>query len=227
MAALQARAFAQSGWTVLQIDLLGCGDSDGELADASWNSWVDDVAAAATWLRERFGSIAWLWGLRSGCLVAADAARAMAATPNMLFWQPVQVGSQYLQHLLRLRVAAQLMGPTDVERTDTRELRAQFIEGRVVEVAGYEVPSALALGLDAAELTPIPGSIRVAWFEVTAAEPAELSLAAQSRAGAWRRAGHRVETHPISGQPFWQTQEIAECPALIDATLAALVRGAS
>src|SRR6476660_7010955 len=43
MAALQARALATAGWAVVQVDLLGCGDSDGEFADASWGRWVDDI----------------------------------------------------------------------------------------------------------------------------------------------------------------------------------------
>lgn len=225
MAALQARAFALAGCVVLQVDLFACGDSDGQFADASWSRWVDDVVAAAAWLRERFGGTAWLWGLRSGCLVAADAARTMPWTSDLLFWQPVLSGSQHLQHLLRLRVAAQLMGPADAKRTDTRELHARFAEGRAVEIAGYEMSPALALGLGAAELTPTPGSVRVEWIEVAAAEEPELSPAARARADAWRRAGHRVETRSVAGQPFWQTQEIAECPALIDATLAALHPG--
>jgi len=220
MAALQARALAHAGWTVLQVDLLGCGDSEGEFGDASWTCWVDDVSAAAAWLRERFGSTAWLWGLRAGCLVAADAARTMLPAPDLLLWQPVLSGSQHLQHLLRLRVAAQLMGSADAKRIDTRELRARFAQGHAVEIAGYQISPALALGLDAAELAPIPGSVRVAWIEVAATDEPALSPAASIRADAWRRAGHQVETRAVAGQPFWQTQEIAECHALIDATLA-------
>ena len=33
MAALQARALAASGWVVLQVDLFGCGDSDGDFGN--------------------------------------------------------------------------------------------------------------------------------------------------------------------------------------------------
>ena len=42
-AALAAHAFAQAGYAVLQLDLFGCGDSDGELKDACWQTWKDDV----------------------------------------------------------------------------------------------------------------------------------------------------------------------------------------
>ena len=38
--AQQARALAKAGYGVLQIDLLGCGDSSGEFADATWAAWL-------------------------------------------------------------------------------------------------------------------------------------------------------------------------------------------
>ena len=46
MVALAARAFAERGWNVLQVDLSGCGDSGGELADVSWATWIDDLRDA-------------------------------------------------------------------------------------------------------------------------------------------------------------------------------------
>src|SRR5512133_1710196 len=48
--ALQARALAQAGYAVLQIDLHGCGESSGDFGDATWASWIDDVVAACAWL---------------------------------------------------------------------------------------------------------------------------------------------------------------------------------
>jgi exosortase A-associated hydrolase 2 len=46
MAALQAKQFAAKGFAVLQIDLLGCGDSSGEFGDARWDIWKEDIALA-------------------------------------------------------------------------------------------------------------------------------------------------------------------------------------
>ncbi|MDO9450700.1 MAG: hypothetical protein Q7J21_09460, partial [Rugosibacter sp.] len=37
MVALQSRALAAQGYAVLQIDLLGCGDSAGDFSEASWS----------------------------------------------------------------------------------------------------------------------------------------------------------------------------------------------
>jgi len=36
MVALQARALAGRGFAVLQMDALGCGDSAGDMQDATW-----------------------------------------------------------------------------------------------------------------------------------------------------------------------------------------------
>src|SRR5665647_2167413 len=53
MAALQARALAQAGYAVLQIDLLGCGDSSGDFGEATWKNWVRDVVQGCQWLRKQ------------------------------------------------------------------------------------------------------------------------------------------------------------------------------
>src|SRR5665647_916764 len=109
MAALQARALAQAGFSVLQIDLLGCGDSSGDFGDASWQGWVSDVVQGCHWLRNQSNTPGadsgqmplWLWGLRAGCLLAVEAARQLGAPCNFLFWQPPAAGKPLLQQFLR------------------------------------------------------------------------------------------------------------------------------
>ncbi|HSQ81016.1 MAG TPA: hydrolase 2, exosortase A system-associated [Casimicrobiaceae bacterium] len=222
MAALQSRALAAAGWTVLQIDLAGCGDSEGDFGDASWQGWVADVREAAFWLGEHSGRTPWLWGLRTGSLVATAAAAALPSVPGLLFWQPVLSGRQFLQQFLRLKVAAQILGSAEAERVDTRELRERLSRGQGVEVAGYALSPALAEGLEAAEFSPVPGEASVAWLEVSGAVAGQLSPAVRTRVAQWQDAGHPVDARCVAGQAFWQTQEIAECPALIEATLAAV-----
>src|SRR5579864_8605852 len=51
MAALQARALAATGSGILLLDLFGTGDSGGDFCDARWELWIDDILAAADWLR--------------------------------------------------------------------------------------------------------------------------------------------------------------------------------
>jgi len=217
MAALQARALAAAGWVVLQIDLFGCGDSEGQFGDATWARWVDDVAYASAWLQERCGIAPMLWGTRLGCMLVGDAARRMQPSPHLLFWQPVHHGRQFLQQFLRLKLANQLFLGDSREKLRIENLREQLTRGEAVEIGGYVLSPDLALGIDAAQLSPAAPPTRVAWLEVMATP--ELSPATSTRVQEWRAAGAAVDVRVVAGLPFWQTQEIAECPDLIAATV--------
>lgn len=221
MAAWQSRALARSGIAVLQIDLLGCGDSSGDFADARWDAWIDDVEAAARWMQDRHGVSPWLWGQRSGCLLAAAAARRLGESARqLLFWQPVPNGKTHLHQFLRIRAAAD-MAVANAKETMAR-LRQDLESGRSVNVAGYEVAPALALGLERATLEPLAGGGRLVWLEVDSRAPAALLPPSLGAIDQWRQAGWQVDAQAVTGPSFWQTQEIEDAPALVDATLAQL-----
>ena len=223
MVARQARAFADAGWTVLLVDLLGCGDSAGDFSDATWARWIDDLVDSAAWLRERHGERIVLWGLRTGALLAAEAAQRMPATSGLVLWQPVVSGKPYLQQFLRLKAAAGMVSPSDGgERVGTRELREQLARGEPVEIAGYTVAPDLALGLEAAELRRPREATPTAWLEVSASGDAELAPASRTRIERWRSEGHTITARAVEGSPFWQTLNVTEAPALIDATISAV-----
>lgn len=220
MAALQARLLARHGYAVLQIDLCGCGDSAGDFGDATWESWLQDVAAAHAWLRSRCSAPLWLWGLRSGCLLAAQAAPRLGEAANFLFWQPVASGKPFLQQFLRLKLAGEMMSGDG--KTVMEDIRRTLAAGDAVEIAGYALSAELAAGLEAAELLPPPLPGRLAWLEVSARPDAALSPAAQKRIEQWQAAGFAIDSAVLPGPSFWQTTEIEEAPALLAATLAAL-----
>ena len=231
MAALQARTLAQAGYAVLQIDLLGCGDSSGDFGDATWQSWVNDLLQGCRWLRSQShiqsaGSDIvplWLWGLRAGCLLAVEAARQLGAPCNFLFWQPPAAGKPLLQQFLRLKVAGDLMGGQ--ARGIMEGMRQQLAAGASVEVAGYLLLPGLATGLEQATLAP-PGhqnaAQRLEWFEVSTREDASLVPISTQTIAQWQQAGFRVGSHVVRGPAFWQTTEIEDAPALIAATTAAI-----
>ena len=73
-------------------------------------------------------------------------------------------------------------------------------------------------GLKIATMTP---ACTVHWQEVVAGG-ADLSPAAQRVVDAWRNHGARVHSQSVIGEPFWATQEIPECPSLIEASLASM-----
>ena len=222
MAALQSRAFAGAGWTVLQIDLLGCGDSSGDFAEAAWQRWVDDVVEAAAWLRVKTQRQPVLWGLRAGCLLSARAAGLMQPAADLILWQPVLSGKQFLQQFLRLKIASEIVAQATGKRGGTRELHEKLVLGESVEVAGYSVSPGLALGMEAAELELPPEGTRIAWLEVRGSQDGDLSPASRARIEEWRHAGHQVDAHVAQGAAFWQMPDAGGCAELIERTLDAV-----
>jgi exosortase A-associated hydrolase 2 len=232
MAALQARAFAAAGFAVIQMDLYGCGDSSGDFADASWAHWVGDVAMARDWLLHKTGHVPWLWGLRSGCLLAAEVVRRGGDHPaNLLFWQPVVSGRQHLNQFLRLKLAADLVQGT--RGNSSAPLAGQLAGGHAVEVAGYGLSHPLASGLELANLDGIPMGSHVACIELAATIGADIKPAntpANTPALAkqvvrWQEVGCVCVAQCLEGAPFWQAVEVELSPALIEASLAVVTRG--
>lgn len=225
MAALQSRALAAAGCAVLQIDLLGCGDSSGDFVDATWAAWRADVLAGYRYLRERSAAPLVLWGLRAGCLLAAEAAAELPEAADFLFWQPVVSGKQHWQQFMRLKMAGELTTDRALGRAKAvgEELRSRLAAGQTIEIAGYEVAPALATGLEQAELSPPPGRHgRVVWLETSLRDEATLAPVAVQRIEQWRAAGFAVEARVVRGPAFWQTTEIEDAPELIAATLTAV-----
>ena len=101
-------------------------------------------------------------------------------------------------------------------------MREQLARGETIEVGGYAISPGLGLGMEATKLSLPMTPLRIVWLEVSGAEGAELSPAARRQVEALLVAGHRVDARVVQGLPFWQTQEIAECPALTQATLDAV-----
>ena len=231
MAALQARALAQAGFSVLQIDLLGCGDSSGDFGDAHWENWVRDVVQGCHWLRShsnRHDAILepvplWLWGLRAGCLLAVEAAMQLNEACNFLFWQPPSSGKPLLQQFLRLKVAGDMLGGQS--KGVMESMRQELAAGSAVEIAGYILNPGLASGLEQATLVPPVSqdpTLRLEWFELSTREDADLSPVSAKTIAQWQQAGFSVGNHIVHGPAFWQTSEIEDAPALIAATTAAL-----
>lgn len=225
MVSLQARALSAAGFAVLQVDLQGCGDSSGDFGDATWKGWVDDVLSSARWLQARYvDAPLWLWGVRAGCLLCVAAAPALASPCHFLFWQPSLDGSAVLQQFLRLRLLGGLMDGR--ARTTVSALKQQLSLGEPVEVAGYLMSAELALGLETAQLQPPLGSgSRLVWLEVVSGNDAAPAPLSSATIVAWRHAGYSVDTAAVAGPAFWQTSEIEDVPALIDATLRLMAHG--
>jgi exosortase A-associated hydrolase 2 len=213
-----ARALATDGWQAVQVDLYGCGDSDGDFDDATWTHWVRDLERAVQ--THAAGDELWLWGVRAGALLLAPLL-TLRPDANVLLWQPMTDGAVTLDQFLWLRAATAVVGGD--KRDDRKALRERLARGESVEVAGYVLSPSLAEGLGSARLAPPPNFAgRVVWIEVVANVGGAPRAAAIQTVDAWRKSGHTVDFSTVVGAPFWQTVEIVEVPELIAATRRAL-----
>lgn len=223
MAALQARTLAQAGYEVLQLDLLGCGDSSGDFGDASWEAWVEDALLGCRWLRDQAPPAPlWLWGLRAGCLLATAALGRLETPAHLLLQQPPASGKPLLQQFLRLKVAGEMLDGAG--KGAMAGLRESLERGEAVEIAGYRLAPALAQGLEAAKLEPPPRAApaRLIWLELSSRPEAQWTPVAQQGQQRWREAGWQLEAELVPGPAFWQTSEIEEAPGLLATSLRAL-----
>lgn len=221
MAALQCRALADRGYAVLQIDLTGCGDSGGDFGDASWETWLEDIAFAGRWLMERNAVPISLFGLRTGALLAAESALRFDRLGNLLLWQPVVDGERFLNQFLRIQLAAEAASEPSAA-PGLKNIKADLAAGSAVEVAGYMLSPALARQLAGRKLLDFLPPCPCHWFELSDS-PGDPSRPETQRAvQAWRDAGMAIDLHRVAGAPFWTTQELVENPELIRATSEAM-----
>lgn len=222
--AQQARALAGAGYAVLQIDLLGCGDSAGAFSDATWPAWLQDARLARHWLQRHAQGPLWLWGLRAGALLAGALAAESDDPCHLLLWQPVGSGAQQLGQFLRLQQASQWLGSRTAGAATPQQ---QLALGQAVEIAGYTLSPTLAQGLERARLLPPPpgAGARLVWLEISppnSAQGACLSPGATQQLAAWRQAGWTVTAQAVCASSFWQTASTQDAPALLHASLQAL-----
>lgn len=221
--AQQARALAAAGYAVLQIDMAGCGDSFGDFSEATWSAWMADASMAHDWLNRSSRGPLWLWGMRSGALLASELLKTLPQA-HLLLWQPVIRGQQMLQQFVRLHAASHWLGSGQADDLSPTQRLAQ---GQTVEIAGYTITPELAAGLAQARLQPTSsnGNRRLVWIEMSTQDLPALGPASENEVAAWRNAGWQVDAQAIHAPAFWQTVGTEDAPGLIRATLAAMSGG--
>lgn len=216
--ALQARAFSAMGFGVLLMDLYGCGDSEGEFRDASWQIWKEDLAVAKAWLQSNVSPFVSLWGTRLGALLALDYASTDEDVDALILWQPVLEGKSFLTQFLRLFSAKKMLLNKTKPQAVTTTPREALFAGASLEVGGYEIASALAAAIDELNAaTLVTARNRIYWFEIVSDVAASMPPARLQAAKTWKQKGNDLQLHTVRCVPFWATQEVAECPELIAA----------
>lgn len=158
-----ARALAASGFGVLRFDFTGLGGSGGDFSNTHFSSNVDDLVAAADWLRTRHGTPALLVGHSlGGAAVLAAAHRipdARAVVTLGAPFDPVHVTHQFGDGLAVIAEQGQgtvtLAGrPFTIKRAFLDDLGGQAQSERIRELRRpllvMHAPLDRVVGIDAA-----------------------------------------------------------------------------
>jgi exosortase A-associated hydrolase 2 len=151
-----ARRLADRGFAVLRFDFTGNGDSEGEFADLSLETYVSDVRRAYDTLLEAYPNMerVSLLGLRFGAMIAWLAADRLPGLDRLILWDPVIKGASYMQEVLRTNLTTQMATYGKVI-----EKREQLVEklksGDTVNVDGYELGHQLFQEVSATNLHEI------------------------------------------------------------------------
>jgi pimeloyl-ACP methyl ester carboxylesterase len=189
-----AGLLAREGLPVLRFDWSCTGDSEGDVYDSSVSHWVEDVATAADELRDAAGvRRVSIIGMRLGALLAARAVSQGIEVRDLLLWEPVFRGADYISDLERL----------DHEIATRRHHR---IEDPRVELAGYPFPTTLRAAISGLALhDTVPKQAgRVAMF-LKAEQPEAADVAS-----AWSRAGLKVTSQVVREESGGVTEGAGE-----------------
>jgi uncharacterized OsmC-like protein/fermentation-respiration switch protein FrsA (DUF1100 family) len=132
-------ALAERGIAVLRFDFTGLGASDGDFASTNFSSNVEDLVAAANYLRERYRAPALLVGHSlGGSAVLAAARRVPEALAVATIGSPFDPA--HVLHLIKNKEAVERDGEAEVDIGGRPfRIRRQFLEDISVSKLGDEV----------------------------------------------------------------------------------------
>lgn len=136
-----AGALAERGIAVLRFDFTGLGSSEGEFANTDFSSNIEDLVAAADFLRDRYQAPRILIGHSlGGAAVLAGAGRVPEAAAVATVAAPFEPG--HVRHLIKAAVPAiEAKGEAEVEIAGrTFRIRKKFLE----DIAAQNMREAIA-----------------------------------------------------------------------------------
>lgn len=187
-----------AGFDVLRFDYYGSGDAAGEAHEATLAGWEGDILAAVEEIKDTTGAArVALAGVRLGAsLAAAAAVRTRTAVQELVLWDPVVSGADYLEELW-----SEVPDPG----MRTWHLLARPAEtGGGHEVQGYPLTGALEHEIRALNLVDLVPSLPARTLCVTSVEHPSYPALRTAFAG---RAGGALTVENIPSAPAWIEQE--------------------
>jgi exosortase A-associated hydrolase 2 len=210
--ALIARALESVGIASLSVDLSSTGDSSGDFRDARVAHWVSDLEASHTWLRERFSTVS-LMAVRSGALLVGLLSNVPAAKVECCsLVDPVLTGCEALNTMLQTRVIRSLFSG---ERESLVSLRGKLFQERYLEIAGYELSSALHDELILLEFDPISAASHFPLSVYARSERADEDLVVSGKRGP----GEDLKWIRVESLPSWTSEKAFVDNSLVDSVV--------
>jgi len=219
---LLARALSAQGIGTLIIDLFGTGDSQGKFSEARWDIWLADIKNSVDWLKQQGNERLSVLGIRLGAILAMDAVeKQKLPIDELVLWQPCLSGKVFLNEFLRLRTSNGSWNNTGKKET-LQDIRNMFLSGQSAEIAGYELPSQLAIAIDSKNLSAphIDNNYPIHFFELVY-DGTELSPASKQLVENWQKHNLQISTRIINAPPFWTGNKVTVVPELLDLTIQA------
>ena len=218
MLSMMARRIAAEGTIFLLPDLVGTGDSAGDIADADHDTWCRDVRFAVSWLYESGVAQIDVLAVRYGSLLLESCLQQTSQQQQrIVFWNPVISGKSMLNQFLRTKLAAEMRSGATLTVSGLRQIAAD--EGRI-EVAGYILSNRLLASIDAASLQGIESAASPSVLMINTSPMVDAPPPAnvKSLISNWRAMQVPVDYKSVEGSQFWMSPEIQEVTELLQIT---------
>ena len=212
MLALLAREMARRGAAVLRFDYGGCGDSGGELREATIGSFEEDIACALEFAGQSTDAPhLGLLGLRLGGALAARVAAVRDDVTSLVLLQPILDGKAAFAADLKRKMVREMMmrGKSGGKRSDlVQQLEAG--EGEI-DLDGFVITGALYQGLMGINVPEQISGLSGRVLVVQIAPSDSIRPETDSLRSACEAAGAETAVQAVVEPPFWNRIEFMEC----------------
>ncbi|MFC1814850.1 alpha/beta fold hydrolase [Thermodesulfobacteriota bacterium] len=157
-----SKLLSQAGFHVFRFDYLGTGDSSGESREGNVAQWKADICSAFDELKHISGAReVSIVGVRFGATLATQASAEGLGIKDLVLWDPVIVGKEYVRELEALH------------HDFIPDLQVNSKDNDFDEILGYPFPSELRVGIEQINLLTPPHSTAKRTFLIVSEEKRE------------------------------------------------------
>lgn len=213
-----AHDLCNHGHPVFLFDFRGCGDSEGDFADATTSDWLNDLAIALSNFKSRIGfQDIGLIGLRFGGFLALKAAARFEFISKIILLEPVLHPVKDFQRHIRQKLIKELHTEGNVA-SKRKDIFQDLETGSSIDFDGYKITSEFYQDLlrwDRDKFTPGNKAIILYHLSLISRTPAEYENFIRD----CQNNGSDVLYRTVNIVPFWKKLDTPECGHLIQDVL--------